>query len=164
MIIHLTSYTLPEVSAKVVLLNWIEHSTEEKYKSRLAQCEVPVLDYQNNWRDYNIMKESESILCLVESHECLLDDFKAVYEGLKEAYNKTDRYDVIRLLNSLYGENIDMDKLKEKMLNHDKKAFESYCKEKNVVVDFNDFEKWYRAEQENRSDLKMEEEDVLWGL
>jgi hypothetical protein len=164
MIIHLTSYTLPEVSAKVVLLNWIEHSNEDTYKRRLARCEVPVLDYKNKWRDYNLMKETESILCLVESLDAVLDDFKAVYEGLKEAYNITDRYKVIRLLNSLYGKNIDTDKLKEKMLKHDKKAFESYCKENRVVVDFNDFEKWYRAEQENRSDLKMEEEDVLWGL
>ena len=164
MIIHLTSYTLPEISAKVVLLNWIEHSIEKEYKTRLSRCEVPVMDYQNKWRDYNIMKESESILCLVESTEGILDDFKAVYERLKKAYNKTDRYEIIRLLNCLYGENIDMDKLKKKMLKHDKRAFESYRKEKNQVVDFNDFEKWYREEQENRSDLKMEEEDVLWGL
>ncbi|MBQ1297998.1 MAG: hypothetical protein IIY21_28425 [Clostridiales bacterium] len=164
MIIHITSYTLPEVSAKVVLLNWIEHSNEDTYKRRLARCEVPVLDYQKKWRDYNIMKEKESILCLVESLDAVLDDFKDVYERLNAAYDITDQHEVIRLLNSLYGKNIDTEKLKQKILKHDKKAYESYCKENKVVIDFNNFEKWYRAEQENRRDLKMEEEDVLWGL
>ena len=165
MIIQLTSYTLPEVSAKVVLLNWINHSNEDEYKERLRGCEIPVLDYQDQWRDYNIPSHKHTILCLENLADPMLQKFKNTYERLCEAYDRKDRVSVLQVLMSLYAKNIDIESIRASLKKHDELAFRNYCIEEKMTVDMDKFEEWYRGQQEMRSDLKEEEdEDALSGI
>ena len=165
MIIQLTSYTLPEISAKVVLLNWINHSKEDEYKERLRACEIPVLDYQDKWRDYNIPSYKQTVLCLENLDDPILEKFNNIYERLREAYDRKDRLSVLQVLMGLYAKNIDIESIRASLKKHDELAFRNYCIEEKMTVDMDKFEEWYRGQQAMRSDLKEEEdEDALSGI
>lgn len=165
MIIQLTSYTLPDVSAKVVMLNWINHSKEEEYQKRLRRCEVPVLDYMDKWKDYNKPDSRDTILCLENLSDPVLDMFKTQCDELIEAYSNNDRVAVISILAKMCSKNIDLDTIKSKLKRHDKRAYEKFCKKENMAIDLSKFEDWYRLQQEYRRDLKEEDnDDILNGI
>ena len=160
MLTYLTSYTLPEISARVVLKNWEVLHNDERYHKCVRECIVPVKEYTDKYRDYNSLDARSSILCILDN----LDDFDnpvliETEKKLIEAYREGNRMEVIRILVTLNGKKFDEQKYSKRLEKHDHKEFDRVCKERKIVCDYHKYQDWVeQAQRERRED---DEEDLF---
>lgn len=160
MMVYLTNNTLPEVSARLVLKNWIELHTNERYKRCLRDCVIPVKDYTDHYRDYNTLDPRSTILCIVpEMDDFETDDLIETEKKLTQAYKDGNRMEVIKLLVTLDGKKFDDERYAKKLEKHDHKEFDRVCKKRNLPCDYHKYQEWVeRAQKERRED---KEEDLI---
>lgn len=158
MIVYLNHSSLPEVSARLVLKNWIELHTNDRYKRCLRDCLVPVKDYTGRYQDYNTLDARSTILCIPpEMDDFETDDLIEAEKKLTRAYKDRNRMEVIKILLTLDGKKFDEERYSKKLEKHDHKDFDRVCKKRNIPCDYHKYQEWVKRAQEERREDKDED-------